>query len=142
MHVAYLGRLIYNDEDVRKGVMAIINTDNLDDDDFDTVLSQDIDFSGTVSFEEPFLIRGNVSGDIDAKGLLVIDEEAVVNAGIRTSRVVIKGLVKGDVIASEKVELASTGRLEGDIVTPEISMENGCVFNGRCSMTVVKEANL
>jgi len=124
----------------RKGAMASMNTDILDDDDFDTVLSQDIDFSGTVSFEEPLLIRGNVSGDIDAKGLLVIDEEAVVNAGIRTSRVVIRGLVKGDVIASEKVELASTGRLEGDIVTPEIAMENGCVFNGRCSMTAGEAA--
>jgi len=121
--------------------MANISTDILDDDDFDTVLSQDIDFSGTVSFEEPLLIRGNVSGDIDAKGLLVVDEEAVVNAGIRTSRVVIKGFVKGDVTASEKVELASTGRLEGDIVTPEISMETGCVFNGRCSM-VAREAGV
>jgi len=121
--------------------MANVSTDILDDDDFDTVLSQDIDFSGTVSFEEPFLIRGNVSGDIDAKGLLVVDEEAVVNASIRTSRIVIKGLVKGNVTASEKVELASTGRLEGDIVTPEISMETGCVFNGHCSM-IAREASI
>ena len=120
--------------------MSDVNVDTLEDDDFDTVLSQDIDFSGTMSFEEPFLIRGNVSGEIDAKGLLVIDEDAVINAGISTSRVVIRGLVKGDVVASEKVELASTGRLEGDIVTPEISMETGCVFNGRCSM-VGKGAN-
>ena len=106
-----------------------------EDDDFDTVLSRDIDFSGTMSFEEPFLIRGNVSGDIDAKGLLVVDEEAVVNAGIRTSRVVIRGLVRGDVVASEKVEIAASGRLEGDVTTPEISMENGCLFSGRCTMT-------
>ena len=112
-----------------------VNVDILEDDDFDTVLSQDIDFSGTMSFEEPFLIRGNVSGDIDAKGLLVIDEEAVINAGINASRVVIRGIVKGDVVASEKVELTGTGKLDGDIVTPEVSMETGCVFNGRCSMS-------
>jgi len=115
--------------------MANAHGDVLDDDDFDTVLSRDIDFSGTLSFEEPFLIRGSVSGDISARGLLVVDEEAVVNAGIKTSRVVIRGLVRGDVIASEKVEIASTGRLEGDVFTPEFSMENGCVFNGRCSMS-------
>jgi len=115
--------------------MSNLNADALDDDEFDTVLSRDIDFSGTVSFEEPFLIRGNVSGDIDAKGLLVVDEEAVVNAGIRTSRVIIRGHVKGDVFASEKVEIAATGRLDGDVTTPEISMENGCMFSGRCTMT-------
>jgi len=112
-----------------------VNVDIMEDDDFDTVLSQDIDFSGTMAFEEPFLIRGNVSGDIDAKGLLVIDEEAVINAGINASRIVIRGAVKGDVVASEKVELTGTGRLEGDIVTPEVSMETGCVFNGRCTMS-------
>ena len=115
--------------------MTNVNSDILEDEDFDTVLSQDIDFSGTLSFEDPFLIRGKVSGDIDAKGLLVVDEEAVVNAGIRTSRVIIRGLVRGDVVASESVEIASTGKLDGDVTTPQISMENGCMFSGRCTMT-------
>ena len=114
--------------------MGAVQSDMLDDEDFDTVLSQDIDFSGDLSFEEPFLIRGNVSGNIDASGLLVIDENAVVNAGIKTSKVVIRGFVKGDVVASEKVEITGTGTLEGDVTAPEISMEGGCVFNGRCSM--------
>jgi len=113
----------------------MVNSELLEDDDFDTVLSQDIGFSGTLSFEKPFLIRGTVSGDIDARGLLVVDEEAVVNAGIRTSRVVIRGFVKGNVVASEKVEITGSGRLEGDISAPEVSMEAGCVFNGCCSMT-------
>jgi len=115
--------------------MSSVNNDFLDDADFDTVLSKDVDFSGTLGFEEPFLIKGNVTGDIDAKGTLVIDEDASVTAGsIKTSRVVIRGTVKGDVFATEKVEITSTGRLDGDIVTPEFAMENGCVFNGRCSM--------
>ena len=120
--------------------MTNVNSDILEDEDFDTVLSQDIDFSGTLSFEDPFLIRGKVSGDIDAKGLLVVDEEAVVNAGIRTSRVIIRGLVRGDVVASESVEIASTGRLDGDVTTPQISMENGCMFSGRCTMTMTGES--
>ena len=114
--------------------MAEINSDILEDDDFDTVLSRDIEFSGTMSFEEPFLIRGNVSGDIEATGLLVVDEEAVVSADISTSHVVIRGIVKGNVRASEKVELTSTGSLEGDVATRTFSMEAGCRFNGRCAM--------
>jgi len=116
--------------------MASTHNDILEEYDFDTVLSRDIDFSGTISFEEPLLIQGNVSGDIDAKGLLVIDEDAELSAGvIKTSQLVIRGFVKGDVIATERVELAGTGRLDGDVVTPEISMEAGCMFNGRCSMS-------
>jgi cytoskeletal protein CcmA (bactofilin family) len=114
--------------------MADLHNDMLEDEDFDTILSADIDFSGTLNFEKPFLIRGRLSGTIDARSLLVIDENAVVEANINASRVVIRGQVRGNVAAAEKVELTLTGRLEGNITAPEILMETGCVFNGLCTM--------
>jgi cytoskeletal protein CcmA (bactofilin family) len=114
--------------------MTDVHNDILEDEDFDTILSPDIDFSGTLYFEKPFLIRGTMSGEISAQGLLVIDEDAVVNANINASRVVIRGQVKGDVAAAEKVEVTVTGRLTGDVTSPEIFMESGCIFNGRCTM--------
>ena len=115
--------------------MTDVHSDILKNEDFDTILSPDIDFSGTMTFEKPFLIQGKISGEITASGLLVIDEDAVVNADIKTSRVVIRGLVKGNVTATEKVEVTLTGTLEGNITAPEVFMEAGCVFNGRCTMT-------
>jgi len=115
--------------------MTDISNSVLEDEDFDTILSSDIDFSGTLNFEKPFLIRGRLSGNIVSRGLLVVDEEAVVNANINASRVIIRGSVKGDVVASEKVEVAIMGKLVGNVSAPEIYMESGCVFNGRCIMT-------
>jgi hypothetical protein len=64
-----------------------------------------------------------------------VDEGATVESSIKASRVIIKGSVKGDITASEKVELTVTGRLNGNIAAPEIFMETGCAFNGRCTMT-------
>jgi cytoskeletal protein CcmA (bactofilin family) len=119
--------------------MTDVHNDMLEDEDFDTILSSDIDFSGTLQFEKPFLIRGKVSGIIEAKGLLVVDESAVVEASIDTSKVVIRGEVKGDVSALEKVEITATGKLRGNVTTPAISMETGCSFNGLCTM---REQNL
>jgi cytoskeletal protein CcmA (bactofilin family) len=115
--------------------MTDVHNDMLEDEDFDTILSSDIDFSGTLQFEKPFLIRGKVFGIIDAKGLLVVDECAVVEAGINASKVIIRGVVKGDVTATEKVEITGTGKLTGNVTAPEISMETGCSFNGRCTMS-------
>jgi len=115
--------------------MTEVHNDVLEDEDFDTILSPDIDFTGTLHFEKPFLIRGKVSGEISARGLLVIDEEAVVNANINASRVVIRGQVKGNVSAQENVEVTASGKLTGNVSAPEIFMETGCVFNGRCNMT-------
>jgi cytoskeletal protein CcmA (bactofilin family) len=115
--------------------MTDVHSDVLEDEDFDTILSEDIDFSGTLHFEKPFLIRGKVSGEIAARGILVIDGEAVVNANISASRVIIRGQVKGNVTATEKVEVTVTGKLVGNVAAPEIFMETGCLFNGRCTMT-------
>jgi len=114
--------------------MTDLHSDILEDDDFDTILSPDIDFSGILHFEKPFLIRGKVSGEISARGLLVVDEAATVNANINAAQVIIRGFVKGDVTAAQKVEVTVTGRLEGNVTAPEIFMESGCVFNGRCTM--------
>jgi len=114
--------------------MTEVYNDFMEDTDFDTILSPDIDFTGTLRFEKPFLIRGRVSGEINATGLLVIDENAVVNANINALRVLIRGQVKGDVTAVEKVEVTVTGKLIGNVTAPEILMETGCVFNGRCTM--------
>jgi len=116
-------------------LMTDVNNDVLEDEDFDTILSSDITFSGMLSFEKPFLTRGRLSGNIASRGLFVIDEEAVVEANINAPRVIIRGSVKGDIIASEKVEVAITGKLVGNVTAPEIFMETGCVFNGRCTMT-------
>jgi cytoskeletal protein CcmA (bactofilin family) len=115
-------------------LMTDIHSDAFEDEDFDTILSSDIDFSGTLQFEKPFLIRGKVAGEIDAKGLLVVDEAAVVEANINASRVIIRGAVKGNVNATEKVEITVTGKLVGNVTSPEVNMETGCTFNGRCTM--------
>jgi len=115
--------------------MTDVHNDTFEDSDFDTILSKDITFSGTLNFEKPFLIRGKLSGNIVASGFLVVDEDAVVEANINASRVVIRGSVTGDVTATEKVEVAVTGKLVGNVMAPEIFMETGCSFNGRCTMT-------
>ncbi|MDR1863146.1 MAG: polymer-forming cytoskeletal protein [Treponema sp.] len=114
--------------------MTDVHNDVLEDEDFDTILSPDIDFNGTLNFEKPFLIRGKLSGEIAAQGLLVVDEDAVVEANINAPKVIIRGSVKGNVTAEEKVEVTITGKLIGNVTSPEIFMETGCIFNGRCSM--------
>lgn len=121
-------------------VMTDVRNDALDLEDFDTILSPDIEFSGLLTFEKSFLIRGKVSGEINAAGLLMIDEDAVVEANIKAAKVIIMGSVKGNVSATEKIEVASTGWLTGNVTAPDIHMESGHFFNGRSIMTEKKSA--
>jgi cytoskeletal protein CcmA (bactofilin family) len=119
----------------KRSFMTDVHNEALDLEDFDTILSPDIEFSGFLSFEKSFLIRGKVSGEISGTDLLVVDIDAEVHANIRAKRVIILGSVKGNVIAGEKVELASSGRLTGNVTAPDIHMEAGHYFNGRSTMT-------
>jgi cytoskeletal protein CcmA (bactofilin family) len=118
--------------------MTDVHNDALELEDFDTILSPDIEFSGTLQFEKPFLIKGKVSGEITGTSLLMIDELAAVEANIKASKVIILGTVKGNINAAAKVEIAVTGKLTGNITAPEINMETGCYFSGRCIMTEKK----
>lgn len=108
---------------------------NLEDDDFDTVLAGDIAFRGTIKFSKPFMIRGTVTGTIDATSDLVVDTNAEVLAGIDASRVLIRGKVEGDIHAKRIVIVTATGSVTGDITAPQVVLEPGAHFSGRCSMS-------
>jgi cytoskeletal protein CcmA (bactofilin family) len=112
---------------------------NLEDDDYDTILSEDIEFKGTLNFEKSFLIKGRLEGTVEATGIFLVDTGAGVIADIRADKVIIRGSVTGDVTATRKVEITSTGRLLGNVHAPEIQMEAGCVFNGQCRMEPVED---
>lgn len=107
---------------------------DLDEEDYDTVLAPDIDFTGTIEFSEPFMIKGRVSGKIDATSDLLIDTGAIVKADIHATRVIIKGVVEGNIHATAMVHVFSSGKLIGDVTAPEVVLESGCFFSGICTM--------
>ncbi len=112
---------------------------DIEEEAFDTVLEHGIKFTGNIKFAKPFMIKGSVSGSINATSDLVIDIDAEVNADIAAPRVLIKGKVNGNIISSELIFITATGTLIGDITTPKIVLEPGSSFTGKCTMTTKKE---
>lgn len=108
---------------------------NLEEDDFDTILADDISFRGTIKFTKPFMIRGKVTGAIEATNDLVIDTEAVVKAEIAAIRVLVRGKVEGNVSGRDLVFVSSTGSVKGDITSKQVVLEPGARFSGKCTMT-------
>lgn len=114
--------------------MSDVYIRDVDESDIVTILAEDIDFTGTLSFPDSLMIKGKMAGEISATGDLYIDGKAYVEARVEANVVSIKGHVKGDVFAHTKVELFSTAMVEGDITAPDVIMESGCRFNGICKM--------
>ena len=95
--------------------------------------------TGQLTFHGPAVIDGNVEGEVLCHGLLTIGEEAEVRAKISGKVVVIRGKVEGDVAAKEKVELETPARLLGNIDAPRLTVTEGVVFDGYCSMRGARE---
>ena len=107
---------------------------DLEDEAFDTIVEDDISFTGSIKIKKTFMIRGKVNGNIDSTSDLVIDTDAVVNADIKAERVLIRGKVKGNIIGNKLIFITASGSLDGDITTAKVVLEPGCIFTGKCSM--------
>jgi cytoskeletal protein CcmA (bactofilin family) len=106
----------------------------LDEEDFDTVLAEDIAFTGTIRFAKPFMIKGKVNGTIEATSDLLIDSMAEVNADINANRILVKGKVKGNIVGKNLIFVTSSGSVDGDLTSAQVVLEPGSSFTGKCSM--------
>ena len=75
-------------------------------------------------------LEGEYAGEIECLGNLVIGKGSEVNATIRGNEVTIAGLVRGNVTASGRLRIASSGRLEGDARVGSLVVQEGGVHHG------------
>ncbi len=99
-----------------------------------TILAEDIEFTGNLKFSTTLKIKGKFDGEIDSTGHLYIGKEAQVKANIKVKKITVYGKIKGNVEATECLELFTGAELIGDIKTPDFIIQSGCVFNGNCIM--------
>ena len=99
------------------------------------MIGPDIHIKGTVTGGEDLIIQGKVEGTIDLRGHEVfVGQSGRVVADIKARRVEIEGEVTGDVNGLEKVVIAHSGKVWGNIVAPRVTLEDGAVFKGVIDM--------
>ncbi len=86
---------------------------------------------GEVTGSESLYIDGRVEGSINLAGNRVtIGRNGVVAANISAREIVVLGKVRGNLTASDRVDIRSDGSLTGDVVAARISIEDGAFFKG------------
>ncbi len=86
---------------------------------------------GEVTGSESLYIDGRVEGSINLPGNRVtIGRNGTVAANINAREVVIVGKVRGNLVASDRVDIRNEGSLTGDVVAQRISIEDGAYFKG------------
>ncbi len=86
---------------------------------------------GEVTGSESLYIDGRVEGSINLSGNRVtVGRNGIVNANIAAREIVVLGKVRGNLQASDRVDIRTEGSLTGDVVAQRISIEDGAFFKG------------
>jgi cytoskeletal protein CcmA (bactofilin family) len=99
-----------------------------------SMLGPGVIWKGSLSGTGGVRIEGAFEGDITLRGMVVIGESGRVTCQqLRANVVIVAGAVRGDITA-EKVDIRSTGRVWGDVVTAAFSTEEGAFLRGQIRM--------
>jgi cytoskeletal protein CcmA (bactofilin family) len=97
--------------------------------------------TGEAAFKSLLRIDGHFSGRVTSPtGTLIVGSGGQVDANVEVAVAQIQGTVNGDIIASQRIELGRAGKLNGNIQTPSLVIEQGGVFEGSCKMIQQKAA--
>jgi cytoskeletal protein CcmA (bactofilin family) len=100
-----------------------------------TRLGSTIVLNGEIEAHEDMLVEGRVQGKITLpSGTLTVAKGARVEADVRVRALVLHGELKGTVRAAEKAVISETAEMNGDVITPRITIANGARFSGGIRM--------
>ncbi len=101
---------------------------------FTTMLGPQSIYMGVFQGKDNYLVYGDVRGECDLEGTLVLGEGSRWKGNIRAAHVVVAGQVEGDIFAVNKLELARTAFVRGKITSPVVAMARGAVHDGSLRM--------
>ena len=97
--------------------------------------------TGEATFKAMLRVDGHLSGRISSgSGTLIVGANGQVDANIEVAVAMIHGTINGDIIATQRLELGRAARVNGNIQTPSLMIEQGAVFEGSCKMVQMTAA--
>jgi cytoskeletal protein CcmA (bactofilin family) len=100
------------------------------------LLGRGAEFEGKLTFTGRVRIDGRFRGEIFSDDVLILGDDAEVHADIEVGTLIVRGgTLHGNVRASQLVEIHSPGKVHGNIHAPQLYVDRGVVFDGRCTMS-------
>jgi cytoskeletal protein CcmA (bactofilin family) len=99
-----------------------------------TLISEGTTIRGDVHFSGGLHLEGVIDGSISAEGsdaVLTLSEKGRVNGEVRVSNAVVNGTVHGDLFVGERLELAGSARIDGNVHYKVLEMAAGAQVNGK-----------
>jgi cytoskeletal protein CcmA (bactofilin family) len=106
------------------------------------VIGSSIQINGDLRGDEDLRIEGNVSGTVQlTNSALTIGKEGKVKAGVYAKSIAVDGETMGDLYATECVSIHANAKVQGNIIAPRVSIEEGAHFKGSIEMDPIAVEN-
>lgn len=93
---------------------------------------------GTIITDSDIRVDGNVEGDIQCSGKVVIGEQGRIKGTVECQNAEIMGELEGKIHIHHTLALRATGKIQGEVKTQTLIVEPNAIFNGSCSMSEQK----
>jgi cytoskeletal protein CcmA (bactofilin family) len=104
-----------------------------------TTIGPTIIIRGRLKVHENLTVRGRIEAEISSSQTLIVESSGIVKADVRVQSAKISGVLVGNITAEEKIEIASDGRVVGDLRAPRIVINDGAAFRGKIDMQSLDE---
>ena len=106
-----------------------------------TFLGPQTTLEGKLVFEGAVRLDGHLTGTLESKeGMVIVGEKAVIHADILVRTASVSGAVRGNIRATDRIELHPPARVFGDLSAPVVIIDVGVVFDGKCTTTPKDDA--
>lgn len=97
--------------------------------------------TGEANFKAMLRVDGHLSGRVSSPdGTLIVSAGGQVDADVQVSIALINGTINGDITATKRIEMGRVAKVNGNIQTPALVVEQGAIFEGSCRMTQAQTA--
>lgn len=100
-----------------------------------SIIGQGSSFKGDIAVHGFFRVDGDFQGQAITEGRILVSASGRVKGSLSGRDIVVGGVVKGDLYATERIQLLSTALVVGNVYAPRISMEHGVLVEGYCCST-------
>lgn len=105
------------------------------------LIAKGTQIKGDILSDGDLRIDGEITGNLDTKGRLVIGASGRIGGDINCKSCEIAGTQSGKLFVAELLSLKASSNVSGDIVTGKLSIEPGAYFAGTCTMSDEQDNN-
>lgn len=98
-------------------------------------IAQGTTLQGDINSEGSFRIEGELIGNLNIKGKVVIGESGIIEGEVVCENADIEGTFKGKLKVNACLNLKSTAQISGEVITDQLVVESGALFNATCQMS-------